>query len=232
MIGYVYLLVFLNNDRSADYSQPQDVLDTLACGFSQVKTIALHSRVGNPVHPYVPNDMWDERHHSFNPKLTYKAAAKIGSNFFATRYRGSTASSVSTVRSEGSGRLQKLTLKCGLSKTMFIQLPGGMSERDAKFNTLTFDMSPPKTIGEEPEMVHLEREDQEKLCHNCLSSAQHRVLEEIISIAEDGPRLAFRRNPGGGKSICRRGPEPRVPRVAIRQSERLAQRREVESTVN
>ncbi|KAL2697500.1 hypothetical protein AAEP93_011404 [Penicillium crustosum] len=211
---------------------PQDVLDTLACGFSRLKTIALHSRVGSLVHAYAPINMWGERHHPFKPKLTYKTAAKIGSNFFATRYRDSTASSVSTVMSDGSGRLQKLTLKCGLSKTMPIQLSGRMSERDAKFNTMTFDLLPPKNAGEEPELVHLEREHQEKLCHNCLSSTPHRVLEEIESIAEYGPRLAFRRKPGGGKTVCRRGPEPRVPRVATRRSERLAQRREVESTVD
>lgn len=179
--------------------------------------------------------MWDESCHSFKPELTYKAATEIGSNFFATRYREYNASSVSADMSEGSGRLQKLTLKSGLSKRMPFQLPEGMLQRDAKFNTLTFDMSPPKIIGEEPELVHLEREGQEKVCYNCLHSTPHRALEQIISIAEDGPRFAFRRRTGG-KSNCRglseRGVERRVPRVGTRQSERLAHRREMESTVS
>jgi hypothetical protein len=83
-------------------------------------------------------------------------------------------------------------------------------------------------MGEEPELVHLERERQEKVCHDVLQSTPHHVLQHIISIAKDGPRVSFSPRTGG-KSGCMRAV---VPRVGTRRSERLAQKREMESTVD
>lgn len=214
----------------------------MARSFSRVKTIALHSRVGNLL--LEPTSMWNGSYRSFEPKLTYKAAREIGTNFFAIRHREYNESSGSADMSEGYGRLQKLTLKSGgRTETMPFQygrpfwLPRRMHIRDAQPNILTFDMLPPKTIGEEPKLVHLERERQEKLCQSSAHPAQLNVLEHIISIAEDGPRIPPRRN--GGKTVnCRvahpvnRRVERGVPRVGTRRSERLAQRREMQSTVD
>lgn len=98
--------------------------------------------------------------------------------------------------------------------------------RDAQLNTLTFNMLPPKTLGEEPELFHLERENQEKLCENSLESTPRRVLQEIVSIAEDGPRFPLL-GTVGGKTVCRRGPSAPPP---TRRSERLAKMRQMDST--
>ena len=106
--------------------------------------------------------MWNERCHFLEPKLTYMAAKEIGSNFFASRHREyNELPNCRHVR-----RLQTLALKAGLNKGL--PFPRETSKRDAEFNTLTLHMLPPKTLGEEPELVHLERERQEKLCHDVL----------------------------------------------------------------
>jgi hypothetical protein len=156
------------------------------------------------------------------------AAKEIGSNFFATRHREYNVSSQIADMLWGVGRLQTLTLKARLNKGLPFPFPRETSKRDAEFNTLTFHMLPPKTMGEEPELVHLERERQEKLCHDVLQSTLHHVLQHIISITEDGLHVSFRLRTGG-KSGCMRAV---VPRVGTRRSERLAQQREMESTVD
>jgi len=101
-------------------------------------------------------------------------------------------------------------------------------KRDAEFNTLTFDMFPPETAGEEPKLVHLERDHQERLCQGVKHPKPHRVLKQIVEIAEYGPCYPFRTGTAG--KSCR----PRAPiRVeGERRSERIAQRRARDSMVD
>lgn len=162
---------------------------------------------------------WREDNHFFEPELTYKTAKEIGSNFFATRHE----------RLGGFGGFQKLTLKAGLNKGLRSYPRGSFTERDAKFNTLTFDMFPPEILGQEPKLVHLERKHQEELCQGVEHPTAHRILEQIIQIADWGPRYPFRTHVGS-KTHCRRGVQ--VVQVGERRSERIAKRRARESMVD
>ncbi|OQE80409.1 hypothetical protein PENNAL_c0046G05617 [Penicillium nalgiovense] len=177
---------------------PHDVLETFACGFSNLRSLTLHSRVGSLIHV-------DTREYHgqqpFKPKLTYKAGKEMGSQFFATRHRNFNANSGATETSGEYGRLQRFTLKAGLHEELPCQSRIRTMIRDAQLNTLTFNMLPPKTLGEEPELFHLERENQEKLCENSLESTPRRVLQEIVSIAEDGPRFPLLGTVGGKTQV-------------------------------
>ncbi|KAJ5170268.1 uncharacterized protein N7500_003051 [Penicillium coprophilum] len=198
------------------------VLDTLARGFSNLKTLALHSRIGNLVRDYSGYLGLYEECHFFEPELTYKTAKEIGSNFFATRRREFNPSSESPGMSRGFGRLLKLTLKAGLNKGL--PCPKRWKEMHYEFNTLTFDMLPPRTTGEAPELVHLERENQEKKCRQFSDPLVAFHLRLKILIAEEGSRFVPTRNPYGSKVVCKFR-----QRVPPRRSERLARRRAMES---
>ncbi|KAJ5503508.1 hypothetical protein N7463_006382 [Penicillium fimorum] len=129
------------------------------------------------------------------------------------------------------GQKRSPAFSAGPNKGLPLRGPPYIEELDGKFNTLTFDMLPPKTMGEAPELVHLERERQEEECRDSSHPARLHHLQQIILIAGEGSHFASRRNPYGGKSNCRRVPPNEVSRVGPRRSERLAQRREMESTV-
>lgn len=171
-----------------------------------------------------PPGEWNEHCHSYEPKLTYKAAKEVGTNFFATRHRELNANSKSNDMTRAFGSLQKITLKAGLNKGL------GEYAEYATLNSFTFDMLPPKTIGEEPELVHLEREREEKRSQRSWQENMEDRLLKIISIAEDGPRAFSRPFCGATTSnwclLRRSGPRvSRVPGVGARRSARLAQGR-------
>ncbi|KAJ5357643.1 hypothetical protein N7541_004801 [Penicillium brevicompactum] len=208
-----------------DNDWPYEVLDTLATRFPNMKTLSLHSLVGNfeDRRPYFTGGGPDS---FFEPYLTYKEAKKIGSQFFEARHEVFRVSPECVEMVNGLGRFQKLTLGAGTYK-------GRRRYVDESFrgtewlNTLTFKLLPPETVGEAPALVHSERDEVEKLYQSSTQDSSDKRwlnhLRWVVGIAKKGPCRVPTVNPSGEKSYYITRETRQLGPVATRRSGRLAQ---------
>ncbi|CAG8296463.1 unnamed protein product [Penicillium olsonii] len=206
----------LDAERNPETGEwPWEFIDTLASGFSTMRTLVLNFRLGNGGVPI-------RREHDpafLEPYLTTKEATAIGCRFYANRHRVFNRDQKSL--NIGMGNLQRLTLT-NANKNPRMRPRATYHARSSWLNisfpnTSTFGIVPPITVGDMPGVIHVERQEAEKLHWMHPPRAGLLTLEHIIRCGEEGP---LDLNPYGrsrGKT-CNRARRSRP----IRQSARLA----------